>query len=932
MRGELVAIDLETTGLDTATDSIIEIGAVRLRDGQVVDEYSQLVDPGFVIPPNITHITGITTDDVTGKPSIERVLPEIKRFVQDTPLVGHNIDFDADFLSRYGAFQTNTRIDTYDLAAVLLPRAPRYNLTSLTAGLGIDLEHAHRALDDAKATGLLYWQLWEKALQLPYTTLYEIVNSARGLGWQAEPVFAAALVEIDAPTDTQPLDLSGRELFGTLPKEDKPLRPFDDIDVLDADAVVSLIDENGAVAENFPGYVRRDEQITMTRGVVKAFNNGDHALIEAGTGTGKSLAYLAPAVLWATQNNQRVVISTNTINLQEQLINKDIPLLQQALDVPFRAVILKGRGNYLCPRRLATIRRRRPTSVDELRTLAKIIVWLLESPTGDKGEISLRGAIENITWNRLSAEDEGCMLERCRAVMGGTCPFYKARRAAESAHLVIVNHSLLLSDAASENRVLPEYNYLVLDEGHHLEDAVTHGLSFRVDEATLRRRLADLGGLKTGLLGDVLRSAEAGAPEKDVKRLEKYISAISDATKLMERHIGSLFKAVQRFVGSDNRQSSDYVMPTRIVPAMRDRTDFAQIRERWDTLAEFFDVIGQAMKHLTDALARLEQYDLADFNDLLNSTATAGRYQHEMNQQLHSFIAEPDANMIYWVTLARDRQNSATLHAAPLHVGPMVETYLWRTKDAIVLTSATLQTRGNFDYIRERLNADEVTPTEVGSPFNYRESTLLYLPNDIPEPNNRSAYQQAVEKGIIELAAALEGRVLALFTSYAQLRQTAQAITPRLALGDIAVYDQSDGTSRQALLDGFTSAQKAVLLGTRSFWEGIDIPGDDLSALIIVRLPFAVPSDPIFAARSETYQNSFNDFAIPDAILRFRQGFGRLIRTSTDRGVVTIFDRRIVSKNYGQNFIEALPDCHIVHGALDDLPDAAQRWLNLTEK
>jgi DNA polymerase-3 subunit epsilon/ATP-dependent DNA helicase DinG len=224
------------------------------------------------------------------------------------------------------------------------------------------------------------------------------------------------------------------------------------------------------------------------------------------------------------------------------------------------------------------------------------------------------------------------------------------------------------------------------------------------------------------------------------------------------------------------------------------------------------------------------------------------------------------------------------------------------------MTSATLQTRGNFDYIRERLNGEQVATTEVGSPFNYRESTLLYIPNDIPEPNNRNAYQQAVEKGIVELAAALNGRVLALFTSYTQLRQTAQAITPRLALGDIAVYDQSDGTSRQALLEGFTSAQKAVLLGTRSFWEGIDIPGEDLSALVIVRLPFAVPSDPVFAARSETYQNSFNDYAIPDAILRFRQGFGRLIRTSTDRGIVTVFDRRIISKGYGVNFIEALPE------------------------
>lgn len=932
MRGELVAIDLETTGLDVHTDSIIEIGAVRLLDGQVVDEYAQLIDPGFPIPPFITSITGIDTAQVTGQPKIEQVLPAIKAFVGDTPIIGHNIDFDAGFMNKHGALETNVRIDTYDLAAVLLPRAPRYSLTSLTAEIGIDLEQAHRALDDAKATALLYWQLWQKALQLPYATLHEIVNAASGLPWQAEPVFRAALDE-RAVEQAGPPDLSGKNIFAAMPNDDKALRPFDDIDQLDNEAVTGLIDDGGALAQVIPGYTQRPQQIAMTEAVTEAFNQGQHLMIEAGTGTGKSIAYLVPAVLWATTNHQRVVISTNTINLQEQLLNKDLPVLQQALNTPFKATVLKGRGNYLCPRRLATIRRRRPTSIDELRTLAKILVWMLESPSGDKGEISLRGPVENNTWGRLSAEDEGCLLERCRTVMGGTCPFYKARKAAESAHVLIINHSLLLSDAASDNRVLPEYRYLVLDEGHHLEEAATIGLSFRLDEATLRRRLADLGTPTSGLLGDVMRSAANSAPDNEVKQLSQYATAISDAAKLMEHHVGSLFNTLSTFIYDlGTPGASDYTTQIRIIPPMRERATFGQVQERWHTLAEFFDALSNAMQHLTEALARLESYDLTDFNDLVNSTATAARYLNETNARLTGFINEPDSNMIYWVSIPRDRRNWLTLHVAPLHVGPMVEDYLWNSKESIIATSATLRTRGGFDYIRERLNAHQVETAEVGSPFNYRESTLLYLPNDIPEPNNRQPYQQAVERGLIELAAALDGRVLALFTSYAQLRQTAQAIAPRLALGNIAVFDQSDGTSRQALLDGFVSTSKAVLLGTRSFWEGVDIPGDDLSALVIVRLPFAVPSDPVFAARSETYQNSFNDYAIPDAILRFRQGFGRLIRTSTDRGIVTVFDRRIVSKRYGVHFLEALPDCKIEHGPLSELPEMAQNWLNLTQK
>jgi DNA polymerase-3 subunit epsilon/ATP-dependent DNA helicase DinG len=216
----------------------------------------------------------------------------------------------------------------------------------------------------------------------------------------------------------------------------------------------------------------------------------------------------------------------------------------------------------------------------------------------------------------------------------------------------------------------------------------------------------------------------------------------------------------------------------------------------------------------------------------------------------------------------------------------------------------------------------------VGSPFNYRESTLVFIPNDIPDPNDRQRFQHAVERGIIELAAALSGHLMALFTSYTQLRQTAQAIAPRLALGSITVYDQSDGSSRQALLDGFKATEKAVLLGTRSFWEGVDIPGESLSALVIVRLPFSVPTDPIFAARAETYADPFNQYTLAEAILRFRQGFGRLIRTRTDRGVVAVFDNRLLTKSYGAMFIESLPECTVLQDSLGELPHTAVNWLN----
>jgi ATP-dependent DNA helicase DinG len=930
MRGELVAIDLETTGLDPNTDNIIEVGAVRINDGEIVEEFSTLVNPGGNIPQNVTHITGIRTEDVLDAPRINAVLKQITDFVGGAPLVGHNVNFDANFLARHGILKNNLRIDTYDLASVLLPRAPRYNLSSLSALIGIDLESAHRALDDARAAARLYWLLWQKALALPYPTLREIVNAAVGMRWDAFPVFEAALREsARQPGETPDVEAAVLEVFTPEDQENKPLRPNEVIEGMNIALVAGLIEKDGQLAHNLPGYEYRRQQVDMTRTIAEAFNQSQHLLIEAGTGTGKSIAYLVPSIIWSTLNGERVVISTNTINLQEQLIEKDIPALQEALDVPFKAAVLKGRSNYLCPRRLIAIRRRRPTSVDELRTLSKILVWLLESSSGDKGEISFRGPVEHNTWQRLSAEDEGCTLDRCRAIMGGSCPFYKARKSAEASHLIVVNHALLLSDAATDNRVLPDYRYLVLDEAHHLEDAVTNSMSFRLDEATLRRRLADLGGPQKGLLGDLLKLLEGTIPEKELRKMQQFVERISEATGVMEMHISGLFEAIRHFLSDINAgQATEYVSQIRVVPSHRAKASFAQVQATWNVLQQFMEVISEAMRHLTDALSRMEAYDIPSFNDLVNSTSTAGRYLLDVKTQLTAFTTNPDSNMIYWVSIGQDPNYQLSIHAAPLHVGPLVEKYLWQSKDAVIMTSATLRTNGSFEFVRERLNADDVVTAEVGSPFDYQKSTLIYIPNDIPEPNDRQRYQQAVERGLIELAAGLNGRVLGLFTSYSQLRQTAQAITPRLALGNIVVYDQSDGSSRQALLDGFKSTERAVLLGTKSFWEGVDIPGESLSALVIVRLPFAVPSDPVFAARSETYSNSFEEYAVPDAILRFRQGFGRLIRTATDRGIVTIFDRRIISKNYGANFLEALPDCTIQHGTLAKLPEAAQNWLS----
>ncbi len=928
MHREFAAIDLETTGLNPAQDRIIEVGAVTIRDGEITGEFSTFINPGIPIPAFITHITGIQNQDVAGAPRIESILPQITAFIGHRPIIAHNTSLDMGFLQgKHQILQNAALVDTYDLASILKPRAARYNLGSLTSDFGIHLEHAHRALDDARATAFLFWKLWQNMLELPHDILHEIVAISRGLNWESGWVFEQALDEVRRGAQPVQGQADVSRIFRAA-EYTPALRPVETVAPVDAVEVDAALGEAGGLSQQMETFEYRAQQIDMAQHVTQAFNDGQHAMIEAGTGTGKSLAYLLPAALWAIRNQRPVMISTYTLNLQDQLLHHDIPLVRSVIDADFKAVVLKGRDNYLCPRRLMALRRRRPTSLPEMRTLAKILVWLQESDTGEKNEISLRGPVENAVWQRMSAADEGCSLNRCQALMQGVCPFYKARKAADGAHLVIVNHALLISDAVSENSILPEYQHVIIDEAHQLEDAVTHGMSFHIDQSALIRRIADLGGPNRGLLGELLLNARGVVPEKDLNRLQIFIQSIDEATTMMSGQIEAYFRQLHHFFQSVHRfRSSDYNTFMRVIPSYREHETFAALQAQWSTLAEYFEVIAEAMKRLHKALGKLQEYEIPAYDDFVTSTEAAADYLEEIRVQLHGFTVEPEPNLIYWLTIGNPQAELPVLHSAPLHIGPIVEQALWLKKDTVVLTSATLRTGDSFGHLTERLYAENVQCLEVGSPFDYAASTLLYVPNDIPEPSDRQGYQRGVERGIIELAAALNGRVLVLFTSYSHLRETSQAVSPRLALGGIAVYDQSDGTSRQALIEGFQSAEKAVLLGTRSFWEGIDIPGEALSAVVITRLPFSVPTDPVFAARSEKYTDSFNAYAVPDAILRFRQGFGRLIRSQTDRGIIAVFDSRIVSKGYGTMFLDSLPECTVKIGGLDNLANTAAEWL-----
>jgi predicted DnaQ family exonuclease/DinG family helicase len=932
-----VSLDLETTGLNPDRDAIIEVGAVKFRGDKALETWSSLVRPERPIPYRITRLTGIQQDEADVAPSISTVIGRLATFIKDHPLVGHSIDFDLSFLRRRGLLLPNPAIDTFELASILVPHASRYSLTRLAEELGVPASGAHRALTDAETTSKLFLALLERASQLDIKTIQEVNKLAQRSDWplrqlfldleaqKARTAFAGTIREQLAAKGVLTEEMPG-PIFA-LTRERQPLEPSLDIESLDVASLRAMFEEGGVVAQRFAGYEYRPQQVEMLQRVSEAFNEGLYLLVEAGTGTGKSLAYLLPAALWAVSNGLHVVISTNTINLQDQLFLKDIPDLQELLSLDVKAALLKGRANYLCLRRLASLRRQPYLTADEIRVLAKILVWLPGTTTGDRAELNLMRE-ENFIWSRLSAEDESCNPDLCSQI--GRCFFYRARQQAEEAHLIVVNHSLLLSDMLTDNRILPHYQHLIIDEAHHLEDVATNQLSFEVNQGRILGLLSGLaqttGRREYGLLHELpgpLRGSTV--PAHIQAEVERYLSEAIQEVEKTRRRVYHFFTTLTLFLDEYQRPGSQYDQRIRLTSGVRVQPAWSDVEIAWEDLSNGLRAIGDHLEYLYRGLADLENARIREYEDLIQELGGKLRQVRQLGEEMEAIIAQPVADGICWASISAD-DATISLHAAPLHVGRELESGLYPDKQCIVLTSATLSTGWDFAYVKERLNLWSAEEMIIGSPFDYESSTLLYMPTNIPEPGQPN-FQKSVEKVLADLGRATRGRTIVLFTSHSQLRATYGAISRPLGDEGIAVLGQGLDGSRRNLLDALKANPETIILGTRSYWEGIDVVGEALSCLVIARLPFPVPDEPIFAARSETFDDPFNQYAVPQAVLRFRQGFGRLIRSTTDRGVVVLLDKRVLTKSYGPAFLEAIPQCTVRQGPLGELPELATAWI-----
>ncbi|MBA2595800.1 MAG: DEAD/DEAH box helicase family protein [Chloroflexia bacterium] len=873
------------------------------------------------------------------------VANDLRALIRDQPVVVHDSARSLAVMAAEGLRLNRTAIDTVELASILVPGLAATNLDALANALGIDPVLTDSDRTRAGVVADVFVALLGRIAEYDDVTLDRLATHVSEGGWPFADLFALRPGNPRAKNRLQPPEI---QFLRDRPRED-PLEPTGSMEPVDERTLRAVIGADGALTKVISGFERRRQQEQMAEAVAAAINESGQILVEAGTGTGKSLAYLVPAALSASERGEPVVLSTNTLALQDQLIRKDVPDLIAALnyvedDVGLRVATLKGRANYLCLRRWFPWERQLSVDPDESRLKAKALAWLPRTTSGDRAELQLTGG-EEVHWRQISEDEGACEPGSCVFHQRGQCFLFRARRAAGSAHLVVVNHALLLTDAVSSNGILPNYDALVIDEAHHLEAQATAQFTVTLTERDLTE-YADavasgdgdaVSGVTAGAIAFLLGAAADSAAQRRARLGRERLIAARAAADTVRTAGRDLFAALE-FVhldaengGAASERAKRVTAATRAAPAWQ------AVEAGWDRLLGSLHEAETALRWFATAVAEVDDVAAADLAEagerqelLLGDLGNALRAGTELAAKFANALDAPESGRVFWL----ERQgllNRIAFRSAPLDVSELLRERLFKQTRATVLTSATLAVDGRCDYLASRLGIPDASSLIVPSPFDYRASVLLYLTDDMPEPIFPE-YRDALERTLIEAIAATKGRALVLFTSHALLADMARAITAPLHDAGIVVLAQRRDGSPQQLTERLRGESNVAVLGTASFWEGVDVAGDALSLLVITRLPFSVPTDPVFAARSEAFDNAFNDYAVPQAVLRFKQGFGRLIRSGQDRGVCAVLDRRILTKRYGATFLQSLPECSVAVGSMMDLPDAARKWLEAAER
>lgn len=901
---DVIVLDTETTGLSCAENELIEISAARLRGREVVDRFDTFVHPNGLIPPEITELTSITNADVAHAPRAEEAVAALEEFVQGCPVIAHNATFDRSFIEsvKGGVRVSDIWIDSLALSRIALPRLSSHKLATMAELFGCAAV-SHRASDDVEALCGVWRILLCALTDLPGGLMRLLADMHPDVRWPYRPIFSFLAGERQGETfsleaaraqvmqaDAEPDHIDADELPGlTMPRRDE---------------IELRYAPGGLVNDMYASYEPRAEQIVMASEVRDAFATSTHRVIEAGTGVGKSIAYLVPAAEAAKRNKITVGIATKSNNLTDQLMYQELPKLARELDGGLSFCALKGFDHYPCLLKLESLAAGREITTnrdpaDTLTAIAVLYAFACQSPTGDLDSLGIR-------WRSVNRADLTTSSRECAR---GNCHFFNrgcfvrcARRRAAKADIVVTNHSLLFRNVAADGKILPPIRHWIIDEAHSVEKEARRQWALSVSADESRMVFERLGGAQSGALGRLTHAlASSDAATLFLGLGAKAASSASRASLAM----AELFEAVREL--SRNGKADGYADANIwIGPELRAHRGWEYFEPTARTAIDALDEAGKNLSSLAESVG-------AENPEMVIEVADGARRIKEMKSTLSLILEGADERYVYSLQVNKARRaGGEALTAERMDIGEALAEQWLPDMHSVVFTSATVTVSNSFDHFNHSVGLDRLPKgsfscVQLESSYNFQENMAVVVAGDIPDPRDRDAYLAAMENLLVDVHMAMGGSTLTLFTNRRDMEDLYGRVEPRLSRQGLELACQLRGTSVKRLRDRFLSEESSSLFALKAFWEGFDASGATLRCVVIPKLPFANPTEPLSCERNVREERAWAKYSLPDAVLEVKQAAGRLIRTSTDRGVLVLADSRLLSKGYGKKFLSSLP-------------------------